>query len=114
MNHYATDGPTIISVSGGRTSAFMLRQVLDAHGGSLPTDVVAVFCNTGLEHAATYEFLRDISERWGCPIVWLEYERQANAHGFKIVDFESADRTGKPFSDIITARGMLPNPRMRF
>ena len=32
---YKIDGPAIISFSGGRTSGFMLRQIIDAHGGSI-------------------------------------------------------------------------------
>jgi hypothetical protein len=35
------EGPAIINVSGGRTSALMLRRILDAHDGTLPDDVVA-------------------------------------------------------------------------
>lgn len=45
-NPYLIHGPAILSISGGRTSGFMLRQIIDAHGGKLPADVVPVFCNT--------------------------------------------------------------------
>jgi hypothetical protein len=48
-NPYLITGPALISFSGGRTSAFMLRQILDAHGGTLPDDVVVAFANTGKE-----------------------------------------------------------------
>ena len=44
---FRIEGPAIINVSGGRTSALMLRRVLDAHGGALPDGVVAAFANTG-------------------------------------------------------------------
>jgi len=117
-NPYKIEGPAIISVSGGRTSGFMLRQIIDAHGGKLPADVIPVFCNTGLEHEATYRFLKTIAEQW-TPIVWLEY-RHNNGHDFAIVDFCSASRNGEPFTQIIDARtasrgeGILPNPRMRY
>lgn len=40
---FRIEGPAIINVSGGRTSALMLRRVLDAHGGALPDGVVAAF-----------------------------------------------------------------------
>ena len=33
---YYIDEPTCISFSGGRTSAFMLHKVLEAHDGDLP------------------------------------------------------------------------------
>lgn len=38
-NAFAITGPAVLNVSGGRTSALMLRRVLDAHGGTLPRDV---------------------------------------------------------------------------
>ena len=50
-------GPAILGVSGGRTSGKMLRRILDAHGGHLPTDVVPVFANTGLERPETLDFV---------------------------------------------------------
>jgi len=42
-------GPAVISFSGGRTSAYMLWRILQAHGGILPDDVVVCFANTGRE-----------------------------------------------------------------
>lgn len=33
--------------------------------------------NTGLEHQATLEFVRDVEHEWGVPIVWLEYRYTA-------------------------------------
>ncbi len=109
---YFIEGPAIISVSGGRTSGFMLRKIIDAHGGKLPDDVIPVFCNTGREHEATLKFLKEIGERW-CPIVWLEYVYQPETtpvHAFKIVDYCSASRNGEPFESINRARSGLPTP----
>jgi len=113
LRPYRITGPALINVSGGRTSAFMLRKILDAHNGVLPDDCRATFQNTGLEHPATLEFLREIEQRW-CPITWLEYERRDDGHGFKIVNFDTASRTGEPFDQLIGAKRMLPNPVMRF
>lgn len=119
VNPYYIEGPAIISVSGGRTSGFMLRQIMDAHGGKLPSDVIPVFCNTGLEHEATYQFLHEIEQRW-TPIVWLEYTRQGDAHSFHVVQYCTASRRGEPFTKIIDSRsesrgeGILPNPMMRY
>lgn len=53
-------GPAIISVSGGRTSAYMLWRILQAHGGTLPSDVHAAFANTGREMPATLDFVQDM------------------------------------------------------
>ena len=111
--HYRLDQPALISVSGGRTSGFMLRKILDAFGGELPRDVIPVFCNTGREHEATLQFLKEIGERW-CPIVWLEYRREDDKHGFAVVDYCTASRNGEPFAAAIQARSYLPNPVTRF
>ena len=69
---YLVTGPALISFSGGRTSGKMLRRILDTHGGSLPADVHAVFCNTGKEVAATYDFVAEMAARTGIRIVWIE------------------------------------------
>lgn len=43
MTHpsYKIQGPALISFSGGRTSGYMLHQIVQAHGGTLPDDVKA-------------------------------------------------------------------------
>lgn len=92
----------------------MLRQIIDAHGGTLPADVIPAFQNSGKEHEATLVFLREIAERWACPITWLEYTHDGEKHGFKVVDFCSAARNGEPFEAAIRQRQFLPNPVARF
>lgn len=62
------DGPAVISFSGGRTSAEMLRRILDAHDGELPDDVFVDFTNTGKEREETLVFVNECSVRWGIPI----------------------------------------------
>ena len=57
---------TVINVSGGRSSAFMLRQVLDAHGGELPPRCEAVFANTGKERRETLDFVQALTEPASC------------------------------------------------
>ena len=46
---YLIKEQAIISFSGGRTSAFMLWKILEAHGGTLPDNLKVVFANTGKE-----------------------------------------------------------------
>ncbi len=112
-NPYFMEDQTAIAFSGGRTSGFMLWNILQAHGGSLPDGVVATFQNTGLEHEKTLEFVRDIETNWGVPITWLEapteYEPdQKSPRTFRVVDFCSASRKGEPFEALIKARKNLP------
>ena len=112
MSPYRITGPTCISFSGGRTSAYMLRMVLDEHGGTLPADCHVVFANTGKEHEATLDFVRECSQRWGVPIAWVEYTSESP--GWRLVNFDTASRNGEPFDALIRARNYLPNPVARF
>ena len=65
--------PTVISFSGGRTSAYMLWRVLQSNSG-LPDDAIVCFANTGKEHESTLKFVNDCEKNWGVPIAWLEYQ----------------------------------------
>jgi len=103
--------PTVISFSGGRTSAYMLWRVLEANDG-LPEDALVVFANTGKEDEATLEFVRDCEQNWGCEIHWLEF--QIEDPKFRRVNFDTASREGEPFEALIRQRKYLPNPVTRF
>lgn len=70
---YFIEGPALISFSGGRTSAYMLHQILHAHDGELPSDVVVTFANTGKEREETLRFVYECGIRWNCNIHWLEW-----------------------------------------
>ena len=114
-NPYLIDSPTCISFSGGRTSAYMLYKVLEAHQMSLPDEAIVCFANTGKEDEATLRFVQDCSERWDVPIVWLEYLAYIDDEPkFKKVTFETASRNGEPFEALIRKRGFVPNPVARF
>lgn len=116
-NPFKIDGPAVVSFSGGRTSGLMLYRILEAHGGALPDDVKVVFCNTGKERPETLEFVERCGQRWGVPVVWLEYRHTPDhdtKHYFADVDYATASRAGEPFAALIEARKFLPNPVSRF
>lgn len=46
-NPYLLDGPTRISFSGGRTSAFMLKMIQEANGGGHPRRLHCLICQHG-------------------------------------------------------------------
>lgn len=85
------DGPAVISFSGGRTSGYMLRRVLDA---GLHADVHVLFADTGKERLETYAFVAECGTRWGVTVHHIE-------------------RPGG-FTQLITDRSYLPNPVTRF
>lgn len=110
---FVTSGPTIINASGGKTSTYMVRRHLDAHGGRLPPDTHVVYANTGREREETLRFVADMAERWGVNVRWIERD-SASADGWREVDFEHASRNGEPFAELIEERSYLPNPVARF
>lgn len=116
MNPYLIQPPAIISFSGGRTSGYMLRQILDAHGGGLPQGVHVAFQNTGKERPETLDFIAQCAAEWDVPIRWLEWHHdpETGARGFIEVNHNSASRNGEPFKGLIDIKGFLPNPVTRY
>ncbi len=111
---FKINGPTCISFSGGRTSAYMLWRVLQSNGG-LPDEAKVCFANTGKEEEATLRFVDRCSKEWGVPITWVEYaDAEETKDRFRVVTFETASRDGEPFEAIIRKRNYLPNPVSRF
>jgi 3'-phosphoadenosine 5'-phosphosulfate sulfotransferase (PAPS reductase)/FAD synthetase len=88
---FLIEGPAVISFSGGRTSGYMLRRILDE---GLQPDVHVLFADTGKERTETYDFVRACATAWAVPIHWVE-------------------RPGQ-FTQLIVDKKMLPNPVMRF
>lgn len=127
-----------MAFSGGRTSGYLLRKVLDAKTNNPHRKLYVNFCNTGLEVDETYDFVDEVDKRWGAQVQWLEYVRDESKpplvwkgkqalvgqHAFRKVDFKTASRNGEPFEMLIdslaayrNAKGMpavLPNPVQRF
>lgn len=113
---YLIEGPALISFSGGRSSGYMLKHILDAHGGKLPDDVRVTFANTGKEMPETLDFVQECSERWGVPIDWIEARPDwpLGSMRFELVNHNSASRNGEPYRALIDKKGYLPNPVTRF
>jgi 3'-phosphoadenosine 5'-phosphosulfate sulfotransferase (PAPS reductase)/FAD synthetase len=114
MNNYILPPNSVISFSGGRTSGYMLRHILDAYNGSLPDSIKVIFNNTGKERSETLAFIHEVEVRWNVAIVWLEYDiTEDDKATFKIVDYWTASRNGEPFAKMIVKDKMLPNPVAR-
>lgn len=108
---FKIEGPAVISFSGGRSSAYMLWRILQAHGGKLPNDVRVIFCNTGKEANETLDFVQECGEVWDVQITWLEYRSRS---WFVVVNHERASRDGEPFNECISDNGIVPSMWKRF
>ena len=98
-----------ISFSGGRTSGYMTKRLLDEYSDKY--EFIVTFANTGREHPKTLEFVHNCDVHFGFNTVWLETivhhnERKSSSH--KIVTFETASRHGEPFEEYIRKYG-VPN-----
>lgn len=131
-----------LALSGGRTSAFMLRKLMDQYGAAFDKEFTITFCNTGKEFDATLDFVRDIGQKFGVEIIWLEYtrvpaiaidpfiyphkksqktvieqqQRGETTHWFTLVDWNTARRNGTPntpFDELLGWCNVLPNVRTR-
>jgi 3'-phosphoadenosine 5'-phosphosulfate sulfotransferase (PAPS reductase)/FAD synthetase len=110
---YLVEAPALISFSGGRSSAFMLKQIIDEYGGRLPENVIPCFANTGKEMPQTLDFVAECGERWGAEIIWLEFNPELPER-FERVTYATASRNGEPYEKLLASKQMLPNPVTRF
>jgi hypothetical protein len=101
--------PKLISFSGGRSSAMMLKIMID--NGMVDDSTVVAFANTGKEREETLEFIRDCETNFGIKIWWVEYIPEKPL--YRIVDFETASRNGEPFEALTQRSKYLPNAVQR-
>ena len=98
----------IINFSGGRTSAYMTKRLIDEG----LTDYFITFQNTGKEMPETLDFINECDKKWNLNIIWLEYRQPAS---FEIVNYKSASRNGRPFTELLNQRPSgIPNQYFRF
>ena len=112
-NPYRVPRPAVISFSGGRTSAYMLKKIVNAYGGHLPSDVAVVFSNTGMERPETLDFVDVCARAWAVRIHWVEYFWDA-PHRTRVVDHATASRNGEPYAALIDRKGFVPSQGLRY
>ena len=97
----------IINFSGGRTSAYLTKRLIDDGA-----DYLVTFQNTGKELPQTLDFVNECDKRWNLGIVWLEYRRPAT---FEVVTYETASRNGEPYDQLLEQRpSAIPNMQFRY
>lgn len=99
----------LISFSGGRTSAYMTKLILDRYSDKY--DILVVFANTGRERKETFDFIKNCDNVFGFNTIWIEaITNPVHRKGItaKVVDYDTADLTGRVFEDSIKKHG-IPN-----
>lgn len=97
----------VVSFSGGRTSAFMAKWLIDNMQEKY--DLKFVFANTGLEHEKTLEFVNRCDMEWGLNLVWIEaitHKQLGKGQTYKVVNYESASRKGEPYKLLASIEGV--------
>lgn len=99
-----------ISFSGGLTSAYMTKWLIDNKRKQYEK-IVVLFSNTGQEDERTLEFVNRCDKEWNFNVVWLEAVVQHEVRvgtKYKVTDFKNAARNGEPFEEVIIKYG-IPN-----
>jgi len=98
----------LVSFSGGRTSGYMTKRVLDTWQDRYD-EIVVLFANTGQEHEKTLEFVHNCDKHFGFNTVWLEAvvnPEKGKGTRHKVVTYETASRDGEPFEAVISKYGI--------
>lgn len=97
-----------ISFSGGRTSSYMTKWLIenfkDTH------NIKVLFANTGQEHEETLKFIKKCDDEWNFNTIWLEavvYHDKKKSNGWKVVNFETATRDGSLFVEDCKKYGLM-------
>lgn len=100
----------VVSFSGGKTSAYMVKRMLDAG-----LDILPIYANTGQEHDETLDFIHLCDKTWGLNLVWVEAVfnlTKGKGVRHKIVSYETAVRAsdpikGTPFAMLMEKNGIV-------
>jgi len=101
----------LITNSGGKTSAYMTKKILDKYRNNPDWNILVCFANTSQENPETLDFINKCDDVFEFETVWLEAvvhfgERVASTH--KVVNYDVACRDGYVFEDVIKEYG-IPN-----
>lgn len=99
-----------ISFSGGKSSAYMTKMLLDHFRANEPEhQILVIFANTGQEHPETLRFIDQCDREFGFGTVWIEAVTNPRGvgMGYRVVNFEAASRDGSPFEQAIQKYGIF-------
>ena len=101
------DKTLVISFSGGRTSAYLTKKLLEQKDQW--KEIIVIFANTGQEHEKTLEFINNCDKQLGFNTVWIEavtHLDEKKSSTAKVVNFKTAARNGEPFEGVISKYGI--------
>lgn len=93
----------MVTVSGGRSSAFMAYHILTDKKYK-DYNKVFIFANTGQERVETIDFLKNIENYWGIKLVIVEAvgnEQMGLGISHKVVNWEIINMNSEPFKEVI-------------
>jgi hypothetical protein len=96
----------VVSFSGGRTSAYLCKIMIDTYGRD---NIDFIYMDTGAEHSKTYEFIRKVNNEFGLDLICLrgDFTRPLGAGvGYSIVDIESLSPDLVPFKSMLSKYGV--------
>lgn len=92
----------VVSFSGGRTSAYLVHLMRD------DPEAHFVFMDTGAEHPATYQFIRDIVKHWNINLVCLRVvynETLGKGNDYKVISVEDISCDLEPWLGMVKKYG---------
>lgn len=98
-------GVHVVSFSGGRTSAFLIHLMEQERRKGV--NMHYVFMDTGAEHPNTYEFIRNIVNVWGIPLVCIRMVALPMNKGvsYQVIDVNDIGPDLVPFRDMLMKYG---------
>ena len=95
----------VVSFSGGRTSAYLCKVMIDTYGKD---NVDFIYMDTGAEHPKTYEFIKSVNAFLGLELVCLRgnFDSELGVGAtYDVVDVDSLSCDLKPFSSYANKYG---------
>jgi hypothetical protein len=96
----------VVSFSGGRTSAYLCKLIIDKFGRD---NVDFIFMDTGAEHCKTYEFIKNVNDELNLNLTCLRTDFSSPlgaGNGYTVVSIDSIQHDLKPFSEMIEKYGV--------
>lgn len=103
----------LISFSGGETSGYMLKFLLEKYANDSSVELLTVFANTGDEREETLQFVDMCDKHFNANVVWVECVTNPNKGDgvtAKVVDYNTASRNAEPFKAMVAKFG-IPNQK---